>query len=151
MRLIQLSAILLPTLLLSACGGGGDPAPAKPSSEAAAAQTPAAAPVTAAHEDLAPLFGTWALDPKNCGGQVLKISQSKFEGPGGGCDITSFTDNSDGSYTAAMSCGAAGKTASEDIKMRPIFAPTGEGIDLVYLNRDNLAATVLRCPTPKSN
>lgn len=97
---------------------------------------------------LAPLFGTWALDPKQCGGQVLKISKTRFEGADNGCDISGYTDNGDGTYTAAMSCTSGGQTAAENIQMRPIFAPTGEGIDLVYLNRDNLATTVLRCPEP---
>ena len=35
------------------------------------------------------------------------------------------------------------------IQMRPIFAPTGEGIDLTYLDRDNLKSEVLRCDVPK--
>jgi hypothetical protein len=101
---------------------------------------------TPAKDDaLKPLIGNWGLDPANCGDQVLKISTKRFEGPGSGCDISGFTDNGDGTYTAAMSCTADGKTSNERIQMRPIFAPTGEGIDLVYLDRDNLASEVLRC------
>jgi hypothetical protein len=137
-------AVLVPALALSSCGG--NPPPTNPSSETAQAQ-PAQSSV-AADDALAPLFGTWALDPAQCGGQVLKISKSRFEGAENGCDISGYTDNGDGSYTAAMSCTAEGQTASESIKMRPIFTPTGEGIDLTYLNRENLTTTVLRCPEP---
>jgi len=81
----------------------------------------------------------------NCGDQVLKISAKRFEGPGSGCDITGFSDNGDGTYTASMSCTAGGQTSNERISMRPIFAPTGEGIDLIYLDRNNLKSEVLRC------
>jgi hypothetical protein len=89
---------------------------------------------------LAPLFGSWALDPAACS-QTLKISRTRFEGAESGCDITGYVDNGDGSYTASLSCGSA----QEQIKMRPVFAPTGEGIELTYLNRDNQETLVLRC------
>ena len=144
MRLLPFA--ILPALLLAACSGSEPAAPAT-SSEAAPAATPVAA-APASDDALAPLFGTWALDPSQCSGPVLKISKARFEGAENGCDITSFSDNGNGTYTAAMSCTAEGQTANESIQMRPIFAPTGEGIDLVYLNRENLAATVLRCPEP---
>ncbi len=144
MRPIQLAAIALPMLLLAGCGGGSaPPAPAAVSSEAAvaapAAPTQAAAP--AADDALAPLVGTWALDASQCDKQVLKISKARFEGADTGCDITTFTDNGDGTFVADMSCAGA----QEKVQMRPIFGPTGEGIDLVYLNRDNLKSEVFRC------
>lgn len=149
MRHFRLAAIAAPALLLAACGGGGNP-PATPASSTAAA--PAAASTTqvasarpASDDALKPLFGSWGLDPANCGQQVLKISKTRFEGPGSGCDITGYTDNGDGTYTAAMSCTASGQTANERIQMRPIFAPTGEGIDLVYLDRQGQQSEVLRC------
>jgi hypothetical protein len=136
--------LLLP---LAACGGGDAP-PATPAASTAAvapaAPTKPAAPAKV--DDLKPLFGTWALDLSQCGGQVLKISAAKFEGPGSSCDISGFTDNGNGSYTAAVNCTSSGQTSSERISMRPIFAPTGEGIDLVYLDRKNLASEILRCP-----
>ncbi len=150
-RLLPLA--VLPALFLAACSGEPTPAPsATASSEAPAA--PAATPVAsapAADDALSPLFGTWALDPRQCDGPVLKISKARFEGAENGCDISGYSDNGDGTYTAAMSCVAEGQTANESIQMRPIFAPTGEGIELVYLNRDNLATTVLRCPEPAAN
>lgn len=151
MRRIRLVAIAIPILLaVAACGGGNQPNP--PSSQAST-QTPAPAPTTvsgpADQKALAPLFGTWALDLASCGKQALTISAKRFEGPGSGCDITGFTDNGDGTYTAAMSCTASGQTSKERISMRPIFGPTGEGIDLVYLDRKNLASEVVRCPAAK--
>lgn len=152
MRHIRLVAVAIPVLLaVAACGGGNQPS--SPSSQASA---PAPAPPTsttvsgpADQKALAPLFGTWALDLASCGKQNLTISAKRFEGPGSGCDITGFTDNGDGTYTAAMSCTASGQTAKERISMRPIFGPTGEGIDLVYLDRKNLASEVVRCPAAK--
>jgi hypothetical protein len=143
MRRISLAASLLPLLFLAACTGGGNPPPA-PSSEPAPA-APATQPVAADDEALAPLFGSWGLDPAACI-QTLKISKTRFEGAENGCDITGYTDNGDGSYTAALSCGSA----QEQIKMRPVFAPTGEGVELTYLNRDNQETLVLRCADPKA-
>jgi hypothetical protein len=148
---MHIKSVILPLslLLLSGCGGTPPAAPAASSAPQQAAQ--AQAPAPAGDDALAPLFGTWALDLAQCSGNdVLKISRTRFDGPSGGCDITGFTDNGDGTYTAAMSCTGNGQTSGEKIMMRPIYAPTGEGIDLVYLNRDNLASTVLRCVKPKS-
>jgi hypothetical protein len=144
---------LLPLLLvvpLASCGGDNPPASSS-STQSVAATAPAAAPAQAASgkpakgADLTPLFGTWALDPAQCDGQVLKISKTRLDGPGSGCDISGFVDNGNGSFTASMSCASNGQTATERISMRPIFAPSGEGIDLVYLDRQNLASEVLRC------
>jgi hypothetical protein len=152
MRHVRLVAIAIPVLLaIAACGGNQ---PSSPSSQAST-QTPAPTPTTTAvsgpadPKALAPLYGTWALDLASCGKQVLTISAKRFEGPGSGCDIAGYTDNGDGTYTAAMSCTADGQTAKERISMRPIFGPTGEGIDLVYLDRKNLTSEVLRCPATK--
>jgi hypothetical protein len=147
MRHLPLIAIAIPAaLLLAACGSGTPPPPqtaSTSSSAAAPTTTQVATPVS--DDALKPLIGNWGLDPANCGDQVLKISAKRFEGPGSGCDISGFTDNGDGTFTAAMSCTANGQTSNERIQMRPIFAPTGEGIDLVYLDRKNLASEVLRC------
>ena len=147
MRQFRLVAIILPALLLTACGGGSTPAPAQPSAQP---DVPAPQPVVqsttpAKDADLKPLFGSWGLDPSNCGDQVLKISKKQFAGPGSTCDITGWSTNGNGTYTAAMSCKANGQASTERIQMRPIFAPTGEGIDLVYLDRNNLQSEVLRC------
>ena len=146
MRQLRLAGIILPALLLAACGGGTRPAQTSSTAQSPAAppaQTVAAKP--ADDKALAPLFGSWGLDPANCGQQVLKISKTRFEGPGSGCDISGYSDNGDGTYTAQMSCAANGATSTEKIQMRPIFAPTGEGIDLVYLDRQNQTSEVLRC------
>jgi hypothetical protein len=148
MRHLPLAVIAIPAALLLAACGGGNPPPQQQAASTASSAAPAAPTQmsTPAKDDaLKPLIGNWGLDPANCGDQVLKISTKRFEGPGSGCDISGFTDNGDGTYTAAMSCTADGKTSNECIQMRPIFAPTGEGIDLVYLDRDNLASEVLRC------
>jgi hypothetical protein len=149
MRALSLLPLLL-ILPLAACGGGEPPAASSSVQTGAAAQAAAKPPSgqPAKDADLEPLFGTWALDPSQCGGQVLTISKKRFQGPGSGCDISGFVDNGNGSYTASMTCTADGQTSNERISMRPIFAPTGEGIDLIYLDRKNLASEVLRCNAP---
>jgi len=147
MRLATLPLMILPALLLAGCSNEQQPA------APAASQVPAAAPVAtpAADDALAPLFGTWALDPAQCGGPVLKISKTRFEGAENGCDIQSFTDTGHGAFTAALACLGEGQTVAEQIVMRPVFAPTGEGIELTYVNRDNLQTTVLRCREPAAD
>jgi hypothetical protein len=139
MRRLSIAASVLPLFLLAACGGGGNPPVPAPSSEPVAAAR-AAQPVAAGDEALAPLFGSWGLDPAACT-QTLEISKTRFEGAENGCDIAGYTDNGDGSYTASLTCG----TTQEQIRMRPVFAPTGEGIELTYLNRNNQETLVLRC------
>jgi hypothetical protein len=154
MKLLRL-AILGVSLALAACSGGTPPAAPAASSSAApqgAAAAPSAAAAPANAESLAPLFGTWAADLSQCGQTAgpIKISASRFDGAENGCDIGGFTDNGDGTFTAALACQSQGQTAKENIKMRPIFAPTGEGIDLIYVDRDNQAFTVLRCEEKKA-
>jgi hypothetical protein len=151
MRALSILPFLL-VLPLAGCGGDAPPAqsssaqPAAPAVAPAGDKAPSGKPATDA--DLKPLLGTWALDPAQCGGQLLTISKTRFEGPGSGCDISGFVDNGNGSYTASMTCAASGQTSAERISMRPIFAPTGEGIDLIYIDRKNLASEVLRCTAP---
>jgi len=149
MRHLPLLAVVIPAALLLAACGGGTPPPQTASTASSTPPTTTQVSTPASGDALKPLIGDWGLDPANCGDQVLKISAKRFEGPGSGCDITGFTDNGDGTYTAAMSCTASGQTAKERISMRPIFGPTGEGIDLVYLDRKNLTSEVVRCPATK--
>ncbi len=143
--------------LLSACGGDPEPAAPTPQAESkpaaaaapatpAAPVTPAATPATA--EGLAPLFGSWAGQLADCGTLAIQVSETRFEGAENSCDIAGFSDNSDGSFTASMSCTGEGAKSEERVKMRPLFAPTGEAIGLTYLDRDNAEATVLRCNPP---
>lgn len=140
---------LVSVLALAACTGNAPP-PAQPSAASSAPLLPSQEAEPATDEALAPLFGTWALNPNQCE-QNIKISKTRFEGAENGCDITSFGDNGDGSFTAAMSCLSQGQTANEQIRMRPVFAPTGEGVELTYLNRDNLETLLLRCAEPAAN
>ena len=145
MRQTLLALSLVPALALAACTGN-EPPPAQPSA-ASSAPPPSQEAAPATDEALAPLFGTWALNPNQCE-QNIKISKARFEGAENGCDITTFGDNGDGSFTAAMSCLSQGQTADEQIMMRPVFAPTGEGVELTYVNRDNLQTLLLRCTEP---
>lgn len=159
---MQLSrfAVALPLLLtLAACGGGNQPpaAPAPSAQPAATVATPAApAPAPAkpakpaSEAAIAPLMGNWAADLANCGGDLsITLSAKEFNGAENVCAIDSWGDNGDGTVTATMSCTAEGQKTTERIAMNPVFAPTGEGITLTYLDRGNEEATVLRCPAPR--
>lgn len=139
-------ALALPLLaLLAAC----DNSPKPPASQAPAATQPAAsAPATARPADsaaAAPLFGTWAANLANCGSAAVIISATRFEGAENQCDITSLSDNADGTFTAGLACSGEGQTASENVQMTPVFAPTGEGVVLNYLDRGGERVTLLRC------
>jgi hypothetical protein len=140
-RTILVSATL--AVVLAACGGA--PADA-PSGDAASPAAPASPPT--ANEAVSRLYGTWALALNQCTQQVLRISATRFEGAENGCDIREYADNGDLTFTASMSCAGEGQTVDEAIRMRPIFGPSGAGIELTYLNRDNFGTTVFRCPDP---
>lgn len=143
---------LLPLLLLpalAACDSGpkapAAPTPAAPvttTTTAPAAETPAkpAAVSQPAGFDSSPLVGRWAADLGQCASAAVVIAANKYEADGTACDM-SLAPGTGGAATATLTCG--GKT--ERVSMTPVFAPTGEGINLVYLDRNNAKATVLRC------
>lgn len=149
MTLPRLAFALLALPLLVACESNQQPAP--PATEAPAAETspPAAAPGPAAQAELAPLFGTFAADLSWCGGEgdgfPVTISATRFEGRENICDITAITDRGDGSFAADLVCTAEGQTVEERLELVPIFAPTGEGLTIVYADRGGEATTLLRC------
>lgn len=135
-------AIALP--LLAACSN--DQAPAKPAAQTPAAETPAKATpaVTTPAKPAAtvkvpagaaPLIGTWATSLASCGDPkaVTTITATSYASPAGTCDI-SLTANKDGFSTA---CGSAQMT------LTPVFAPSGEGINVVV--GDGKRQTILRC------
>lgn len=160
---------LLPWLmlpLLAACGGGNAPSSSQgsnadtsatmsaeqpadtnaagdqPQQTAQADQSAPAQPQQAAVSatDLPatarPLLGTWAPSLDQCGDTSVQtvVTAARFESPERSCPLA-LTDNGDGTFTLA--CG------KEKVKMTPIFAPTGEGINLV--GGDGSKQTVLRC------
>ena len=98
-----------------------------------------------AQAELAPLFGTWATDLRNCESGAIRISRTRFEGAENGCDIASIVDTGGWNFVATLVCASQGQSVRERIGMVPLFAPTGEGIGLTYLDRDNQQVTVLRC------
>lgn len=148
----RFALVLTLPLLLAACDNN-PPQPNAPAAEAPAAQpaaeTPAAQPASPAGAAAEPLFGNWAADPASCGTPIV-ISATSFQGAENSCEITSLTDNGDGTFTAAMSCNSQGQTAQESVSMEPIFGPTGEGVRLTYLDRGGDPVTVFRCPAPRA-
>ena len=98
-----------------------------------------------AQAELAPLFGTWATDLRNCESGAIRISRTRFEGAESGCDIASIIDTGGWNFVATLVCTSQGQSVRERIGMVPLFAPSGEGIGLTYLDRDNQQVTVLRC------
>lgn len=153
--------LVLVTVLLAGCDQSPKPPPAAetpaapaaaaPATPAAATTTPAPAAPSATGElaALAPLVGSWAADATACGTPIV-IDTASFSGAENTCTISGWTDNGDGTYTAAMGCQAEGQTNNERIRMTPIFGPTGEGIRLEYLDRDGSKATVFRCAVPRA-
>ena len=149
MRPIGLLTALPLFAILAAC----DQSPPKPPAETPATQAPAAqAPATpaalkpaATPAAAAPLFGSWAADLRECDTFAVQISATQFLGAENQCDITGLTDNGDGTFTANLACNSQGQSASERIQMTPVFAPSGEGVTLNYLDRGGDPVTLLRC------
>jgi hypothetical protein len=143
-------------LLLAACesstppaGGTAAPQPA-PAVEVPAVEAPAASapPASTGQAALDPLIGSWAASPANCASPIL-ITADSFQGLENTCQIGGWTDNGDGTFTAAMTCQSEGQTASESIQMEPLFGPQGEGIRLSYVDRGGDPVTVFSCPAPR--
>jgi hypothetical protein len=146
MRLGFAAAFALALPLLAACSN--DQAPPKLPAEAPAASTqaaatpaaPASAPAQPAAVKVpagaAPLIGTWAAALESCGdeGAVTVITATNYTSPAGSCDI-SLEPTKDGAF--ATSCGG------DQMVLTPVFAPTGEGINVVV--GEGKRQTVLRC------
>lgn len=133
------AALLLVLPLLAACDSSKPPAPAAQAPAAAPAKpAPAAsAPMRAAVPVGAqPLLGSFAADLADCGtaSALTQVAAGSFKAPGLSCDMA-LTGNRDGSFTTA--CG------SGTLTLIPVFAPSGEGINLVL--PDGKKQTVLRC------
>ena len=147
--------IALPLIVvLASCGQSPTPPAAEtpaatPPAGAPAANPPAAATPAATAPALpaaaAPLFGSWAADLGSCDSAPITISATRFEGAENQCDIAALDDNGDGSFTATLACTGEGQAATERVAMVPVFAPTGEGVTLSYLDRGGDKVTLLRC------
>jgi hypothetical protein len=168
MNSFRAALVLIFLGVLAACDNSPPPAPEQPQAPAPtvqvqpaqpAAPAPAEVAVVApiprpaterplsgrARAELAPLFGTWATDLSNCENGAITISRTRFEGAENGCDIASIVDTGGWNFVATLACTSQGQSVRERIGMVPLFAPTGEGIGLTYLDRDNQQVTVLRC------
>ena len=140
MRLIAACLMILTLPLLAACDSSAPPAKAPVSAPKVDAKTPAAKlPAVKTSAKLPagaqPLLGSFAADLANCGNKqsVTVITATSYSVGDKSCDMT-LAANKDGSFIAT--CGG------DKISMMPIFAPTGEGINLKLGDKK---ATVLRC------
>lgn len=152
MRPYLLALSVLPlTLALAACDSSPKPTATTEQAAIPAAATPAATPAAGStgNAQLDPLVGNWAADPASCG-TPISIAANSFKGAENSCEITGWTDNGNGTYTAAMSCTGEGQTVTEKITMTPLFGPQGEGVRLVYDDRGGEPVTVFRCPKPRA-
>lgn len=142
MRLLPLS-LLLVLPLLAACDSN---TPKAPGADAPAAVTPAKAPATGKTPATAaataklppgarPLIGSWAADASGCAdtAALTVVSATSYAVGGKSCDIA-LADNKDGTFSAT--CG------KQDLKLTPIFGPTGEGIRVAAGDK---SSTVFRC------
>jgi hypothetical protein len=138
--IVAVFAIALP--LLAACSNDQAPKPAaetpaaKPAVTTPAATTPAKPAVTVKiPAGAAPLIGTWAASLSSCGDPkaITTITATTYASPAGKCDI-SLAANKDGFSTT---CGSAQMT------LTPVFAPSGEGVNVVV--GDGKRQTILRC------
>lgn len=100
---------------------------------------------------MAPLFGTFAAELGWCGGDAagdgspVTITPTRFEGRENACAINGIDDLGDGSYEALLTCTAEGQILDERLVLVPIFAPSGEGLRITYVDRGNESTTLLRC------
>lgn len=147
MRLSFAAAAIALTVSLAACGNSSTPPASTPQASTPAATKPAA--TTTASADLQPMIGDWAAESVGCASPI-SIAANSFKGAENSCEITGWTDNKDGTYTAAMSCNSQGTAAKENVTMTPIFGPQGEGIRLAYNDRGGDPVTVFRCAKPKA-
>lgn len=139
MRTATLIAFAVLAPLLAACDSGQPPA--KPAAEVAApAKVPAKSPDSPLKTGLPvgaqPLLGSWSADLAACGdaGSLTVITATSLASAARSCDIA-LVANKDGSFSTA--CG------SEKLNLMPVFAPTGEGINLVV--GEGKRQTLLRC------
>jgi hypothetical protein len=151
MPLPRLAFMLLALPLLAACEGSPPPAATDagtaPAAEAEAEASPPASDTAAT----APIFGTFAADLGWCDGDTggdgfpVTITPEEFRGRENICAITGIDEAEDGSYEAQLACTAEGQTVEERLLLVPIFAPSGEGLRITYLDREGATATLLRC------
>jgi hypothetical protein len=138
MRLLPLS-LLLVLPLLAACDSN---TPKAPSAETPAAVTPAKAPAAgktpAATAKLPPgarpLIGSWAAADCTDTNGLTVVSATSYAVGGKSCNIA-IADNKDGTFSATCN--------KQDLKLTPIFGPTGEGIRIAA--GDAKTSTVFRC------
>ena len=138
MRLLPLS-LLLVLPLLAACDSN---TPKAPAADTPAAVTPAKAPATgktpAATAKLPagarPLIGSWAASDCTDTNGLTVVSATSYAAGGKSCDIA-LADNKDGTFSATCN--------QQDLKLTPIFGPTGEGIRVAV--GDAKSSTVFRC------
>ncbi len=145
---MRLSSLCLLAILpfLAACDSSAPKAPAADAGTKVAAATevtpaqtppktavsvPARFPISAR-----PMLGTWAADASGCADakQTTVVTATSYVVGGRSCDIA-LADNKDGTFSTT--CG------QQNLKMTPIFGPTGEGIRIAV--GDAKPANVFRC------
>lgn len=137
MRLGIAAAFAIALPLLAACSN--DQPPATPAAETPAAKpavaTPAKPVAVKVPAGAAPLIGTWAASLGDCSNAqaVTTITATSYASPAGSCEIN-LVASKDGFATA---CGNAQMT------LTPVFAPSGEGVNVVV--GDGKRQTILRC------
>ena len=142
-------------LVLAACGPSETNPPTDPAApiDTPEAEAPAPTPppgVGAIMPGSGPqtFVGRWAANGRWCANprgaeRPIEISTTRFEGYENSCGILSISQVSDG-YEAALACAAEGQTSAERVRM----AVQGDAMRLTWLNRNDAAVSLVRCPTP---
>lgn len=144
-RLLPLSA-LAATLVLAACQRETVNPPTEPADPI---------PVPVEEQDPGPgkagatpatFVGRWAARSEWCANtsgpeQAITISTLRFEGYENSCAISSL-DQVTGGYEATLACESEGTASRERVRL----AAQGDGLRLTWLDRDDAAVQLVRCP-----
>lgn len=147
----------LAALALAACGQSEINPPTEPATAITTPEAEAPAPtpppgVGSIMPGSGPqtFVGRWAANTGWCANPAgaerpIRITASRFEGYENSCDITNIRQLTDG-YEAALTCLGEGQTSNERVRL----SVQGDAMRLTWLNRNDAAVSLVRCPTPEA-
>lgn len=146
---------VLSVLALAACGQAQTNAPTDPAApiDTPEAQAPPPTPPPGVGSIMpgsgpATFVGLWVADAAWCANPrgpkgPIRITPLRFEGYENSCGIVTVSQVANG-YEAILACAAEGRTTNERVRM----SVQGDGMKLIWLNRDRIVVPLARCPAP---